>query len=480
MNKILPMALVAISIGFATSANAIPQKIATGIWHTIYVDGTEAYGMGRADLGMLGEASSANINSLPIQLGISDVKYVAAGRHTSVFLKNDGTAVYTGANLSTRARVFAPELVPGVNITDIAAGTSNIVFVSDGRVYNWNMLVGDAPVDMGLFNIVEVSAGADFNMAKDINGNVYTWGDGPNGELGNGVFGSSATPSVVASGVHYMHAGKDAAAAVFTDGSSQMWGNNNNGKLGDESYVAQPSPVDINTDLSFSKVVTGGIASFGIEANSGDLYGWGWHNYIGGTTWNRSSLPIRIADITDVREISAYYGHYVLLTNAGDIYSWGGDNNGKLGDSAEIKETHGPVYVTSVSIVDQNPIICPGPIEVIVEVPGENIYIDVPGETVYVEVETIVEVEQIVEVPIETIVQVPVEVIVEKTVEVPIDISSMSRQDLKLLKKQISKLLKRNHEHDRGHGNNEGCDENNPGKSCKHNRSTSKGKKVKN
>lgn len=94
---------------------------------------------------------------------ISDVKQITAGDGFSIFLKNDGTLWGMGANT-------LGQLCQGNN--------------TDSKV----------PVQItDKNNFTKVSAGDSFVAA--IAGNeVYTWGEGTDGQLGNGTDSSANTP----------------------------------------------------------------------------------------------------------------------------------------------------------------------------------------------------------------------------------------------------------------------------------------------
>lgn len=342
-------------LAFAGFANAVPQKIAGGQMHTIFVDGMQVYGMGNTQYGVLGDQVPAGKNMVPVDLGISNVKAVAAARYLSLFLLDDGTALYVGFNWNRKQIINIPELIPGSEITDIAAGFSRIVYVSNGHVFEWDMVLGSTPVDKGLVDIVEVSAGYEYFMAKDVNGNTFSWGDGQaNGELGNGSFELNATPLQIGMDVAAIGAGHDTAAFVHNDGRGKAWGNGANGKVGDGTVATYPMPMDIYGSHSFVQIAPGYYATGGIDVG-GNLYVWGLHDYIDETDnmpFGSSTVPALVEGLTDVREVEVAYGHIIVLTNSGDIYTWGSDAYGQLGDVNNIMlNTNSPQFVATVSIV---------------------------------------------------------------------------------------------------------------------------------
>ncbi len=86
-----------------------------------------------------------------------------------------------------------------------------------------------------------IAAGDDFVVALDVDGNIWTWGNNENGQLGRGDIGEaySATPQMLSvqansQDVKFINvaAGKDFAFALTTSGSVYSWGTSSRGQLG--------------------------------------------------------------------------------------------------------------------------------------------------------------------------------------------------------------------------------------------------------
>jgi len=75
------------------------------------------------------------------------------------------------------------------------------------------------------------------------------------------------------------------------------------------------------------------------------------HNYFGtvgdGTTTHRS-IPTRVADLTDVLQISGGGRHHCALKSNGQVWCWGRNNYGQLGDRTTIQRNR-PVRVYGLS-----------------------------------------------------------------------------------------------------------------------------------
>ena len=105
-----------------------------------------------------------------------------------------------------------------------------------------------------LTNIIDISAGAKGSIAIDEKGNVYTWGNGTVGELGNGTFTSRLLPCKAAiDKVIKVSIGVGHAGALTMQGNIATWGYNNVGQLGINSTLntAYPRKASIQaTDIS--------------------------------------------------------------------------------------------------------------------------------------------------------------------------------------------------------------------------------------
>jgi alpha-tubulin suppressor-like RCC1 family protein len=79
---------------------------------------------------------------------------------------------------------------------------------SDGQLGNETTVDSDVPVEVtGLAGIVDVRAGGEHSLALDSSGNVWAWGDNEYGEVGDGSYENVLTPEEVLSGVSMISAG---------------------------------------------------------------------------------------------------------------------------------------------------------------------------------------------------------------------------------------------------------------------------------
>jgi len=170
------------------------------------------WGWGGNEIGQLGDGTNI-AKSTPIQIGSdNDWVSVAAGNHSGVALKEDGSLWGWGWG----------------------------GMLGDGNGGNKN-----SPVKVGNDNTwASVTAGNLFNAAIKIDGSLWTWGLNGSGQLGNGTFEPRWSPDLIGvdrtwravSTGSWQH-----TAALKHDGTLWAWGSNYSGELGDgEAWVSSP------------------------------------------------------------------------------------------------------------------------------------------------------------------------------------------------------------------------------------------------
>lgn len=79
-----------------------------------------------------------------------------------------------------------------------------------------------------LMNVIMIACGANFSMALDYLGQVYTWGDGSTGALGTGNLNNLYDPTRVDFGIftkmRFISAGTAHSACISETGKVYTWG----------------------------------------------------------------------------------------------------------------------------------------------------------------------------------------------------------------------------------------------------------------
>jgi alpha-tubulin suppressor-like RCC1 family protein len=132
---------------------------------------------------------------------------------------------------------------------------------------------------------VAISAGNAYSTALLASGQIWDWGLGRSGQLGDGTSNSSAVPVhvILPSGTHAteVYSGGDLGndghqLALLNTGAVVSWGSNVCGQLGAGRAGSETVPVVVQVlhGMSVSSVAAGGSTSYVLDT-SGNLWAWG-------------------------------------------------------------------------------------------------------------------------------------------------------------------------------------------------------------
>lgn len=437
---------------FSTTAAGVPVA---GLDHIIAVSAGRRHSMAlRADgkvfiwgdntYGQLGAVGAGS--AIPIQLsGVSDIIDIQAGDFHCMALKSDGTVITWGINnLGELGQgFFSPSAPPGSVVTSsgtgvlngvtlISAGARHSLAIKDGRVLGWgdnyNTQLGRLPSSftsrnrpiavrkkIGFFpipltDIISLSAGETHTMATDVEGNLWTWGEGVFGQLGIGGPIDPLDPTTyrrqdavnVASKVRTMAAGYSHSTFIGSKGELHFFGANFHGQFGvpltttrvlsdstvsyDKSvalacgsdftiilksngslvgagdnahtqFGVHPGPPAISSFVPFFNK-TDRIAQLVNQENSfilradGTVWSFGHKDYLGFSASGHVSTPMQIPGLSDIIALGATNKNAFALTVDGKVYAWGENDSGVCGQG-----TTTSLYTTPILIAALNDIV---------------------------------------------------------------------------------------------------------------------------
>ncbi|BAJ73395.1 alpha-tubulin suppressor [Microbacterium testaceum StLB037] len=219
-------------------------RVAGGSWFGLALlkDAT-VMGWGRNGAGQLGDTTNQNRPTAVSVSGVSDVIQVAATSVAGYALRTDGSIMAWGGNWKGQQ--------------------------GDGSTQSGNHYT-PTPV-VGVSNAASIAAASQTGYALLADKTVVAWGDGENGELGNGA--SAASPSVVAVQGLSDVANIGSGYALKTDGTVWAWGPNDKGQLGNGSSASNSNvPVQVSLPAGIPVTAIGGSADGGARfAISGEL-----------------------------------------------------------------------------------------------------------------------------------------------------------------------------------------------------------------
>lgn len=182
--------------------------------------------------------------------------------------------------------------------------------------------------------VIAISADAGYACALTSGGAVKCWGAG---ELGNGTT-SSNTPvdvSGLSSGVTAISVGGGHACALTSGGAVECWGGNSNGQLGDGTTTDSATPVPVGGLSSGVIAISAGLAHTCALTSGGAVECWGWNSFgqLGNGMTTDTVTPVGVSGLgSGVTAISAGSYHTCALTSGGAAKCWGLANAGQLGN----------------------------------------------------------------------------------------------------------------------------------------------------
>jgi len=138
------------------------------------------------------------------------------------------------------------------------------------------------------------------NCAVLSTGHVKCWGEGGDGQLGNGTTANSDVPVAVTGITNAKAAVSDgdggSFCAVLTTGHMSCWGFNDYGQLGNGTTTGSSVPVSVS-DITTAAAVVGGT-EYGfcalLTTSHVDCWGYGFYGQLGDGTTTSSDVPVAV------------------------------------------------------------------------------------------------------------------------------------------------------------------------------------------
>ena len=127
-------------------------------------------------------------------------------------------------------------------------------------------------------------------------------------------------------------AGGQHACAIASRSGLWCWGNGSNGQLGDGTNATHSAPILVTLTTGWTTVTAGKLHSCGVRA--GELWCWGGNGdgQLGDGTTTDRNVPTRIGSATDWTSVRAEENYTCGLRAGGQVWCWGLNANGQLGD----------------------------------------------------------------------------------------------------------------------------------------------------
>jgi alpha-tubulin suppressor-like RCC1 family protein len=312
------------------------------------------------------------------------IRHVAS-RDFTLVVRGDGSVVGWGRDADGKAarptspkRVITTPVVlelPGKALQVAVGYSSQYALLEDGTVVAWGAndqgQLGNGPMGSsaepgrypkpsitpvrvtGLTGIVQIATGLKHAVALKNDGTVWAWGDGDNGEIGDGeqpkgrqsrsAIGPVRVPGLER--ITQIAADAEHSLALRSDGRVLAWGQNRNGELGNGTRVTGWTRTEVTgIDRVVSIAAGTGGAGAGVSgAVRDDGTVWMWGSNTSGQMGNglgplspddeggRVLTPIPVKGVTGAKRISIGFGHVGALLADGTLRMWGHDGWGQTG-----------------------------------------------------------------------------------------------------------------------------------------------------
>lgn len=242
---------------------------AVGLEHTcaLYFGGNLTC-WGRNQFSQLGTSSMIDITSgVPAIVMATGVRQVTCAGTATCYVKIDGDLYCTGY-ITAGVTSTTHALQGNIGATGaVSCGYSHCCVISSGALRCWGarssgqlgagIFSSSAPFDSAttVFNsgIVRVALGSFHSCALNSSGLVSCWGGNAFGQVGNGLMTNQGTPVVVSflTGVRDVFTGISAShvCATLTTGGFKCWGYNYYGQLGLGHFTNTPTPSNTTSFL---------------------------------------------------------------------------------------------------------------------------------------------------------------------------------------------------------------------------------------
>ncbi len=255
---------------------------------------------------------------------------------------------------------FPPPTFGAEQFDSLVAGSFHACALRrDGTIQCSGQIYGHGGVAWAEPLILAASGGESFQCVLGISRSAYCWGEGRYGQLGDGVFhqpGDDAVPpSAVLGGWSYesLAAGFHHACGLTAMGEVYCWGEGGFGQLGDGLATSSPVPVRVASTRVYRQLTAGWSHTCAL-AEGGILDCWGGGAFgelgdggVGLDEELRRVTPGPVAGGHRWIQVAAGAIHTCGLADDGFAYCWGWGSSGQLGDG-QVGEDHGanlPVQV---------------------------------------------------------------------------------------------------------------------------------------
>uniref|UniRef100_A0A7S4PZY7 RCC1-like domain-containing protein n=1 Tax=Alexandrium monilatum TaxID=311494 RepID=A0A7S4PZY7_9DINO len=199
-------------------------------------------------------------------------------------------------------------------------------------------------------HVRQVACAGHYSCGVSENGEVYTWGYGKDGQLGQGETKDVHTPKAVrtlqSKLIRHVSCAEHHVAAVSDSGILFTWGKGQNGRLGHGGTESEllPKAVEALAGHHVSQVSCGDFHTACMLLNPPHVYTWGLglSGRLGHGDESDRNLPTLVEALAaaHVTHVACGGHHSATIHDAsGQLFTWGGGAFGKLGHGNRLAQT---------------------------------------------------------------------------------------------------------------------------------------------
>jgi len=211
---------------------------------------------------------------------------------------------------------------------------------TDGQLGNGDDLDSPLPVTAIVSNPRDIALGGYHACAVlGSRGKVKCWGDNNSGQIGNGTESLPVLTPAKALNVRKaveVSAGDEHSCALLQAGTVKCWGENSSGELGNGEILSTDEAVHVVQLSSATQISSGENSTCAVFGRHNAAKCWGLNNagQLGDQTTGDSNVPVVVKGVRNILDLAPGYEQSCALLFSGIVKCWGDNSDGQLGNGS--------------------------------------------------------------------------------------------------------------------------------------------------